>query len=233
MVDFACGALFDLDGTLIDTYQPHWRSWSLTCREYGVELEESIFAKSFGRRNPEVIPIYWTSAGKVPPHESSFNAIASRKEQIYRERVEDDFPIFEGCLNFLDDLLAHGVRLAIGTSAPPENVAQALRHLGPMRFQAVVDASQVKEGKPAPDVYLEAARRLKLGIHQCAVFEDAEVGLQAARRAGARRIAFQPLQTPPLSAQICFHAWKQWTASKFVDWMKNDVSESKEAPWIR
>ena len=83
--------------------------------------------------------------------------------------------------------------VAVATAAPPENVPHTLAETGlGDRLRVVVRADEVRHGKPAPDVFLEAARRLGIEPAACAVFEDSELGLEAARRAGMEPVDIRP-----------------------------------------
>ena len=184
MLDY--GVIFDMDGVLVDSYQAHYQSWRHTAAIYGLDLAEPDFAKTFGRTSRGIIHQLW-------PDRFSDSEIArfdTLKEKDYRDIIQKDFPEMSGAGDLLTRLHAAGLRLAIGSSGPAENIAavQACLPNGQL-FQATVNGSEVKHGKPDPEVFQIAARKLNLPPHRCAVIEDAPVGLQAARRAGAVPIA--------------------------------------------
>lgn len=173
--------IFDADGVLVDSYQAHFEAWQAMGRELGMDLPEERFAASFGRRNEDMMPALWGEA--VAPED--IPAWSDWKEATYREILLRDFPAMDGARDLIDALRAAGVRLAVGSSGPPENVAACLKGLDRTEaFDAAVDGSEVARGKPEPEVFLRAAAKLGLAPGRCAVVEDAVAGVEAARRAG-------------------------------------------------
>ena len=177
--------LFDMDGVLIDSYRAHLESWTIVCREMGLEITESRFAETFGRTSREVIRGFWGA----DLSEDDVARIDRRKEAVYRELVSRDLPVMDGLLPLLDGLKRGGVPIAVASSGPPENVDLVVRALGPDRFGAIVSGVDVERGKPDPQVFLVAAARLGASPARCVVIEDAPPGLRAARMAGMRSIA--------------------------------------------
>lgn len=181
--------IFDVDGVLVDSWDAHFRSWSLLADECGVTFTESDFAASFGMTSDEVIRRHWGDP-EAPPPPDRIAALDDRKERLYRELVDREFPPIPGAAELIDALHAAGVPLAVGSSGPPENVALVLERLGRRdRFTAVVSRADVVRGKPAPDIFLEAGRRLGVPASRCVVIEDAPAGVAAARAAGMRVMA--------------------------------------------
>lgn len=177
------GVICDLDGVLVDSYQAHLRSWVTMAREHGLDITEAEFARTFGQTSREVIARYWG-------RDVDAAALDARKEGLYREAIQACFPVMDGAVALLDALAAAGFRLAVGSSAPPENVALSLRLLGRAdAFDATVTGRDVTRGKPNPQVFLLAAERLGLPPARCVVIEDAPVGVAAARAAGMPVIA--------------------------------------------
>lgn len=176
------GVIFDMDGVLVDSYQAHYESWRQAALRYGLVLAEPDFARTFGRTSREIIGQLWP--GRFD--EAEIAAFDSRKEAAYRVILDTHFPEMPGAGDLLGTLHAAGFRLAIGSSGPPENVALAQRRLPNGKLiAATVTGKEVRHGKPDPEVFVLAAQKLGLAPGKCAVVEDALVGLQAARRAGA------------------------------------------------
>ena len=185
-----CGAIFDLDGTLVDSFEAHWESWHAMCARHGVTLTRERFVRSFGMRNDRIIGMYWREDGKEPPPPDKAAAYADEKEALYRAAVARSFPAMAGGRELLGRLHAAGWRLAVGTSGPPENLRAAVQGLDASRFfHAEVCGLDVAHGKPAPDIFLEAARRLGLPPSSCVVVEDAVPGIEAAHAAGMPCVA--------------------------------------------
>jgi beta-phosphoglucomutase len=183
--DAAFAAIFDLDGTLIDSYDAHHRAWKAVCRAHGIDLTPAQFDWSFGRTNPAIIERIWPDAGLPEPDEASSGNIADEKETDFRNELERSFPTMPGAPELLVDLDQAGWKLAIGTSAPRGNLETALRLLPEAgRLQATVCGDEVVRGKPDPEVFLLAAERLGVPPEHCVVIEDAGHGIDAAHAAG-------------------------------------------------
>jgi beta-phosphoglucomutase family hydrolase len=175
------GVIFDMDGVIVLTEHAHWLAWQAAAQRINATLDYATFLSCFGRVNADCIRIMF---GEHIPHGESLR-IADEKEHAFREIIRSNVPLAPGLLPLLDNLARANARLAVGSSAPPENVALVL-DAGSIRqsFQAVVDGSQVTRGKPAPDVFLQAAALLAIQPARCAVIEDAPAGIQAAKAAG-------------------------------------------------
>lgn len=183
-------AIFDLDGTLVDSFDAHWRSWHSMCARHGVNLTHERFVRSFGMRNDRIIDLYWREDGKAPPSADIGRQYADEKEELYRNLVADSFPAMAGGRDLLARLHAAGWKLAVGTSGPPENLRVAVKGLDADRFfHAEVCGLDVAHGKPAPDIFLKAAERLGVPASCCVVVEDAVPGIQAAHAAGMPCVA--------------------------------------------
>jgi beta-phosphoglucomutase len=179
--------LWDLDGTLVDSEEYHWRAWKETLEGAGLAITHQDFLSSFGQRNDAILTKWLgenAGAGKI-------EQIGNDKEERYRElvRLEGLLPL-PGAAEWVERLHREGWQQAIASSAPRSNVETVLDalHMRPW-FQAAVAAEDVREGKPAPDVFLTAAARLGTEPHGCVVVEDARAGIAAAQRAGMRSIA--------------------------------------------
>lgn len=178
-------AIFDLDGTLVDSHDAHFEAWTIVAREIGHELTAEQFRSQFGRTNPPIIRELHAWATASAPGDDRIAALAQRKESLFRERISEAFPIMPGGPRLLESLREAGWRLAVGSSAPPANVAASVAGLGAADlFEALVTGDDVRHGKPDPEVFLIAADRLGVGPDRCVVLEDAPAGVEAARRAG-------------------------------------------------
>lgn len=189
MPEFTCAAIFDLDGTLIDTYDAHHAAWRTACAANGIELTPAMFAWSFGRTNPAIIRRFWADDGRPEPDAATIERVAEAKEADFRTELDRSFPAMPGVPELLAGLREHGFAIAIGTSAPRENLELAVDRLG---VAALLDASvcggEVVHGKPDPEVFLLAAERLGAAPARCVVVEDAGAGIDAARAGGMASI---------------------------------------------
>jgi beta-phosphoglucomutase len=186
------GVIFDMDGVIVLSEEAHWLSWREAALKRGVDLAYETFLSCFGRVNADCVRIM--IGEDVSADEAA--QIAEEKEAAMRAIIRDRVPLAPSVVDLLGALARDGARLAVGSSAPPENVDLVLDG-GRIRahFAAVVDGSQVKRGKPAPDVFLLAAERMGIRPSECAVIEDAPAGIQAARAAGMTAIGLATTHT--------------------------------------
>jgi len=176
--------IFDMDGTIVDNMGFHTRSWLEFFGRRGHVLDESaFFAATAGRTGHEIIGQF---LGEGLPHDH-VTGLIDEKEVLYREIYAPHLRAVEGFGALVSAAQAAGIRLAVGTAAPQSNVDFTLDGLGVReQFDTVVGAADVKRGKPEPDVFLLAAERCGADPANCIVFEDAPLGVEAARRAGMR-----------------------------------------------
>ena len=178
--------LFDLDGTLIDSMPLHHEAWRTWHAGQGLAFDEDgFFAATAGRTNGEIL------ADLFPTRtEAERAAMAEHKEALYRQLAAARLALIAGADELLARAGARGLGLAICTAAPPGNMRVAFERFGlDRRVQAVTSPADGLRGKPHPDIFEEAARRLGVAPAQCIVFEDAPLGVEAARRAGMRAFA--------------------------------------------
>ncbi|HEX8293346.1 MAG TPA: HAD-IA family hydrolase [Pyrinomonadaceae bacterium] len=178
-------ALWDVDGTLIDSREYHWLSWQGALAAEGFKVTPEQFADSFGRRNDEILRGYFPS---YPSEEIA--RVGEAKEVAYRRLVrERGIDLLPGVRRWLERLREGGWRQAVASSAPRANLEVIVEALGLSGyFAAVASAEDVTEGKPDPQVFLVAAAGLGVEPAACVVVEDAPAGTEAARRAGMRSI---------------------------------------------
>ena len=190
--------LWDLDGTLVDSAEFHWRAWRDTLAAEGASITHEQFVASFGQKNDRILS-QWLGSTMAVEH---LRRIGDSKEAAYRRLAETEGLVaLPGAAEWVGKLAAAGWKQAIASSAPRENVQVMLRVLRIARyFDAIVGAEDVKAGKPDPDVFLSAAARLGVAPSRCVVVEDAAAGIEAARRAGMRCIGVSA--TAMLSADL-------------------------------
>jgi len=181
------GALFDWDGVIIDSSAQHEESWELLAAEIGKPLPADHFIRGFGMKNQVIIPriLGWTT----DPEE--VNQYSLRKEFLYREIVKErGIEPLPGVRDLLTLLNEHGVPCSVASSTHRENIEVIFDAIGLRRyFRAVVTSEDVSHGKPDPEVFLKSAEKIGRDPRNCVVFEDAHVGIEAGRAAGARVIA--------------------------------------------
>jgi len=181
------GAIFDWDGVVINSAAHHEVSWERLAKECGKTLPENHFKRGFGMKNEVIIPelLSWTT---VP---TEIRILSLRKEAIYREVVrEQGITALPGVETWLRALKDAGIPCVIASSTHRENITTTLDVLGLEDFfSQIVTAEDVKRGKPDPEVFLTAAQRIGVEPKDGIVFEDALVGIAAAKAAGIRVVA--------------------------------------------
>ena len=188
--------IFDIDGTIIDSMPYHARSWPILFARHGLSDEHmALVHGGAGRTGVELMrDIFGHGIDEDRAH-----ALVEEKEEIYRSLFHPEFREVPGFTAFAQDAKAAGIKVGLGTAGNAANIAFAIRNLGMEGFfHAAVGAGDVRRGKPEPDIFLEAARRMDVDPAECLVFEDAPLGVEAARRAGMRAVALtttMPAQT--------------------------------------
>ncbi len=177
--------LWDLDGTIADSKDFHWRAWRETMLADGMQITSEQFLHSFGQRNDAILAAWLPGA----PAER-VRRLGDEKEECFRRLVATG-PLhpLPGAVEWVERLARNGWRQAIASSAPRANVATMARVLELDRVMgALVTADDVHRGKPDPEVFLVSAQRLGVEPSRSIVVEDAAAGIEAARRGGMRSI---------------------------------------------
>jgi HAD superfamily hydrolase (TIGR01509 family) len=188
--------VFDLDGTLVDSEENYYLADRALLERRGIAFTREDKRRYIGGGNLDMMADLRRRFGLPEAPE----ALAEEKNRIYLDLAEAGTRVFPGARALLDALLARGVPVAIASGSAPEVIARILAGVGLAgAFPAVVSAEDVPRGKPAPDVFIEAARRLGVAPHECVVLEDSRHGVEAAKRAFMRCIAIPYLTEKPLA----------------------------------
>ncbi len=185
------GLIFDCDGTLADTMPLHWRAWQMVTRRYGLYLPEDRFYALGGVPSRDILKLLSQEQGRSLDH----IAVAHEKESVYLPLMGEVEPI-----HVVVDIARANygkIPLAVASGGTQSIITQVLEHLKIRSlFQAIVTSEMVKNQKPAPDIFLEAARRIGVEPRFCRAYEDTELGLQAIRSAGMEAVDVRKLLTP-------------------------------------
>ncbi len=176
------GLLFDMNGVLVDDMGFHERAWLAFAARHGKTLTLDEFRQKLsGRSNRDnIVYMFGDSLSEEQMH-----AYQAEKEEAYRAAFRLHLATLPGLDDLLDGARAAGLRMAVATSAPPQNIVFVLDGLDlRRRFDAVVGEAEVKRSKPDPEIYLAAAARLELEPGECIVFEDSLAGIASGRAAG-------------------------------------------------
>lgn len=174
--------VFDLDGTLVDTVETRIVAWLRTFEEYGIQVNREQVAKLIGSDGRRVARVVAEAAGEAIDAERA-EEIDRRAGDIYGE-LNTDPKALPGAIELLHALDDHGLRWAVATSSRREQVGASINALRLSRRPIIIDCSQVKRAKPAPDLLLMAARELGVEPSRSWYVGDAIWDMQAAGAAG-------------------------------------------------
>jgi beta-phosphoglucomutase family hydrolase len=170
--------LFDCDGTVVDSMPLHYKAWKKALAEWGCDFDEKVFYSWGGKPVREIIAELNQINGLNMPVE----AVATRKEALYLAQL----PELKAISEVVEHIEAqHGhIPFAVVSGSRRESVVGSLTTVGLLdKFDTIVAAEDYKNAKPAPDAFLLAAERLGVAPHDCLVFEDTDLGIQAATAA--------------------------------------------------
>lgn len=183
--------IFDCDGTLADSMPAHFRAWGATLPRYGLHLPEDRFYALGGVPTARIVQMLSKEAGvAADPH-----AVSSEKEAYFHAHLHNIQPI-EPVLAIARQY--HGrLPMAVATGSLRHTAVPTLKQINALHlFDTLVCTEDVKNPKPAPDIYLEAARRLGIAPQHCCVYEDTETGIQGATAAGMDVVDVRMYYTP-------------------------------------
>ena len=185
------GLIFDCDGTLADTMPLHYLAWRSTLLRQGIEFDEDYFYSLAGQPTIQIVRIL-LAENRV---DGDAIAIAHEKELAFLAMLDDVQPIEPVVEIARRHRATH--RMGVGSGSNRAVVFQILEKIGlPDFFDAVVGSEDTARHKPEPDVFLEVARRINAPASQCCVFEDADLGVEAAHRAGMTCFDVRTIFTP-------------------------------------
>jgi beta-phosphoglucomutase len=177
--------IWDVDGTLVDTAELHYRAWTTLTRQLGKSFSRAQFTSTFGRRNPEIIREILGNHYT----DRELAELGQRKEELYKAAARDGVTLLPGARELLEALHENRFHQAIGSSAPRANVELILQLTRTQSFfNVIVSMEDTHRGKPDPEVFQVAANRLGVAPIRCLVIEDAAAGVQAAKSGGMKCI---------------------------------------------
>ena len=182
--------LFDMDGTLIDTEKYYRIFWPKALAHFGYEMsdEQALSMRSLGQ---PYAPQHLKDMFEDP--DLDYAAIRKYRKEIMEECLDENgIEIKPGVFALLDFLKEKKIKRAIATATDTQRTEKYLKNLGLYDyFDEIICATMVEHGKPAPDIYLEVARRLGAKPENCLVFEDVPAGIMAGKNAGMKVIAVE------------------------------------------
>ncbi len=177
------GLIFDCDGTLADTMPLHWRAWQIVTEKHGLKFPIDRFYSYGGVPSRDILKILAREQHKTIDH----IAVAHEKEETYMETLAQVKPVHAVVEIAMEN---HGkIPMAVASGGSQDIICKVLDHLKIRHlFGAIVTNEMVVNQKPAPDIFLEAARRIGVDPKSCRAYEDTDLGLQAIRAAGMEAV---------------------------------------------
>ena len=172
------GFIFDYDGVLISSMELHYKANEIALGEINVPMNKQKFISQAGMTGVEQVKSFCDDAGVT----ADYKAIYRRKKEIFAP-MADKVTRIERNLEFYNMLLLSGFKVAIATGCSRETLETTSKYLG-ITVPVSVCGDEVARGKPHPDLFLQAARKLQLEPSRCTVIEDSDVGIEAAKASG-------------------------------------------------
>lgn len=192
-------AIFDHDGVMVDSLAFHQDAWVELGRRTGLAITPEFIHETFGMTNPSIFEKLLGDSIKA----EEARDYSDLKEECYRELARGQITLIDGVRELLDGLSSTGFLLAIGSSAVRPNLDLTVDSCGLAgRFVSIASLEDIERGKPDPQVFLVAAKKAGVEPSRAVVFEDAPVGIRAAKAAGMRAVGY----TSSHSAQMLWDA---------------------------
>ncbi|MEU5320028.1 HAD family phosphatase [Streptomyces sp. NPDC021056] len=222
--------IFDLDGTLVDSEPNYYEAGRQILAEHGVpDFTWAEHERYVGISTLETVGLWKREYGL----DASVEELFAAKNRRYLELARANTPVYPEMRKFVELLASEGVPTAVASGSSPQAIEAILRGTGLDAFlRTVVSADEVERGKPAPDVFLEAARRLGADPAHCVVLEDAAPGAAAAHAAGMRCIAIPYVAAQAdapefTTASLLLRGGQaEFTARSAYDWIVRSASSS-------
>lgn len=193
------GYIFDLDGTLVDSMQTHYKAWRWALKNNGAPYEAFLWDE-FNAHGGMAAPDIVSDLNRHYGLQMNPQAVAAQKRARYDYLLEtEQLPIIEETMGLVRELKEQGIPYAIGTGSVLAGARCTLRSAGVEElFPIIITPDDVPpgRGKPEPDIFLLAAERIGIAPTECVVFEDAEPGIQAAIKAGMAYVRVAPAAAP-------------------------------------
>jgi HAD superfamily hydrolase (TIGR01509 family) len=188
------GVIFDMDGLMLDTERIAKLAWQQAARQAGHDMPDALFEKMIGRTKFDSVGLLQDAFGPDFDFDQAYHNCAA----IYQDHVErHGLPLMPGILELLGDLSVRHIPLGVATSTRNPVARHRLEQTGLLGyFSVLVTGDEIVRGKPAPDIYLEAARRLALDPATSFALEDSPAGVRSAHAAGLKVIMVPDLVPP-------------------------------------
>lgn len=197
LMDGKKGAIFDLDGVIVDTAKYHYLAWKRLANELGFDFTEKDNEQLKGVSRTRSLEILLEIGGLEMDADTQAK-MCDKKNEWYVESIKtiDESELLKGAKEFLQELRKNGIKVSLGSAS--KNAIPILKGLGIIDlFDAIIDGNKVSKAKPDPEVFLLGAKELGLDPSECVVFEDAYAGVQAAKAGGMMAIGIGSKENLP------------------------------------
>lgn len=177
--------LWDLDGTIIDSTECHYKTWVAALEKHGYSLSREVFKEHYGRNTKAVLPIYLG----FEPDPSLAQKMREEKEILFRQLVTEEAKLVPGVTSWLEEAKKAGFRQAIASSSSLKNITTMLSAHDLIGYFDLLVSGANLPAKPNPAVFIAAAEQLDHPSEQCLVIEDSVAGVEASKQAGMTCIA--------------------------------------------
>jgi beta-phosphoglucomutase len=185
--------IFDMDGVLVDNMEFHKKAWKKFMQKYSPDTNLKEFSRHFGKTNGDLIEILFNHSLT----QDEIQNLAEEKEAMYRDIYAPFVSPTPGLISFLRRLEDQKTEMVVATSAPDSNVNFVMNKTGLRKyFKRIIDSSQIRKGKPDPEIYRLAAGQTRCPVMRCLVFEDSCPGIESARKAGMKVIGVATTYSP-------------------------------------
>ena len=210
--------IFDMDGVLIDSEPLHQLAEKKLLKEYGVEVDTDELLQYMGRSTEKLLNDFIEAYHLDVDYPTLFSKHKTNLIDIFDKQVQT----IEGIPEFLSVLESHQIPFALASSSNLQLIHTVLNHFGwQARFTQVVSGEEIINGKPAPDIFLETAKRLNTTSDNCVVIEDSGAGVRAGKAAGMRTIGFHSPnshQQDISMADLEIHDFSSDTVQQILGW---------------
>lgn len=181
--------IFDMDGVIVDSEPVHFQVERALFADLGIELSRKMH-DAFVGTTPEAM---WGELKRKYGFAESIEEMEAARVRRIREAFENgEVRLVKGCVDLIKRLHFEKFRLGLASSSPREHIDAVLQRFDLVQFfDVVLSGEEVSNGKPAPDIFLEAAKRLGVDAAECLVIEDSRNGVSAAKAAGMKCVGFQ------------------------------------------
>ncbi len=185
--------IFDMDGVLVDSESFHLRAYNKILARYGKSISAAEFHKGFGSLPAKEKLRNWLDIND----ESELNRLSGERDSCFGQLINDHLVPSKDAACILENMKNSGFRLGLATSASRESADLILKKLEiEDYFESIICANDFRQGKPDPEIFLNAAGRLNVNASDCVVIEDSRHGIEAARNAGMKCIAVATSHRP-------------------------------------